>query len=422
MRDDTIYQFDLTGHRLQIIFGIRRIASSATLAFLCAVSLLVPFAAQSSAQNFSRDGFKKNIENARRHGRRQRELYKTLRERSEDIAAGRPAKGKLPAVKSIGFSDEDADQYMPAIAEIKELQSLALGRSGVTDKGVQYLPGETRLQELNLRFTAITDAALEKFGAMGSLKKLNLSNTSITDKGLVPLMGLTHLQYLNLTNTAVTDNGLIALKDMRLNRLILPQEAMTDVGLKNYLDALDLQRTFLDFSNWNITDNSIMHVVKFIEINRLALDNTKITDQGLAQINQLGNLVDLDLAGTLITDEGMRSLAQLKSLERLDISRTMITDSGLRLLRDLPKLKMIDVSITKVTQDGAEEFKNIRKDVTVKQNIPAVARSNKQASDTQIADNKLRQVIWLIVLVAVAVVGGAIFFRMKQRADHGGYR
>ncbi len=102
------------------------------------------------------------------------------------------------------FSDDDLTLLEP-VAE--QMAWLNLGRSSVTDAGMQYI------KELK------------------NLSKLHLEKTAVTDDGLAHLSGLERLEYLNLYGTAVSDNGLQHLKPLKnLSALYLWQSNATKEG------------------------------------------------------------------------------------------------------------------------------------------------------------------------------------------------
>lgn len=74
---------------------------------------------------------------------------------------------------------------MEAVGCLHGLQTLILGKSRVTDRGLQYLTGLTRLVELNLFQTRITTTTpFEKFR---NLMALDLADTNVENDGLIGL-------------------------------------------------------------------------------------------------------------------------------------------------------------------------------------------------------------------------------------------
>jgi uncharacterized membrane protein len=71
-----------------------------------------------------------------------------------------------------------------------------------------------QLVSLKLSGTNITDDGLKTIGQCNNLIKLFLDDTPVTDNGLKNLIALTNLRYLNLVNTKVTAKGISELKSL----------------------------------------------------------------------------------------------------------------------------------------------------------------------------------------------------------------
>ena len=65
---------------------------------------------------------------------------------------------------------------------------------------------------LVLHNTQVTDVGLVYLGGLTRLEQLFLGETHVTDAGLVHLKGLTKLGHLGLSNTQVTDAGIRAFR------------------------------------------------------------------------------------------------------------------------------------------------------------------------------------------------------------------
>ena len=99
---------------------------------------------------------------------------------------------------------ETSDRALAAIGKLKKLEDLNLLRTKGTDAGVASLVG-LKLKRLNLDdIQAIGDGVVPHVAKMPSLEFLHLGKTSITDEGLQGLAALVNLKDLILTNTAVS--------------------------------------------------------------------------------------------------------------------------------------------------------------------------------------------------------------------------
>ena len=130
------------------------------------------------------------------------------------------------------------DAGLKELADLKSLQSLALGGSRVTDAGLKELAGLKGLRTLYLDRTRITDAGLKDLARLESLRSLCLSDTQVTDAGLKDLAGLKGLRELYLDHTQVTDAGLKDLAGLRSLQTLRAGGKVTDAGLKELRKAL----------------------------------------------------------------------------------------------------------------------------------------------------------------------------------------
>ena len=145
--------------------------------------------------------------------------------------------------------------------------------------------GQGQVIQVDLRGSPVTDKELVHLKRLTKLQDLNLSSTKVTDAGLVHLKALTNLQDLNLSFTKVTDAGLVHLAGMNLKSLTPPKEAMTDLGLKYYLAAVERPST-LSLGKWKITDAGLVHLKGLTKLQELDLHNTKITNAGIADLQK----------------------------------------------------------------------------------------------------------------------------------------
>ncbi len=96
-----------------------------------------------------------------------------------------------------------------------------------------------QLVSLKLSSTNITDDGLKTIAQCNNLIKLFLNDTHITDEGLKNLIPLKNLRYLNLVNTKVSANGISQLKTLsKLQSIYLYQTRVTKQ------DRAMLQRLF----------------------------------------------------------------------------------------------------------------------------------------------------------------------------------
>jgi len=105
-----------------------------------------------------------------------------------------------------------SDQQLAPLPKIKNIVSLNLGKTSVTDAGLAYVKPLTGLVELHLEQTKITDQGLAQLKGLVNLRYLNLYGTAIGDAGLEQLAGLRNLRNLYVWQTKVSDEGIKKLK------------------------------------------------------------------------------------------------------------------------------------------------------------------------------------------------------------------
>lgn len=122
-----------------------------------------------------------------------------------------PSDGLILRTTDVASSFDDAQlakfqRFAPFIVEAE------LGRTAVTDAGVETLSQYKSLRALHLEGTAVTGRTLAKLSSLSKLAYLNLSATKVTSDAVAPLKGKPNLRHLYLFNTpaepaSIADNG-----------------------------------------------------------------------------------------------------------------------------------------------------------------------------------------------------------------------
>lgn len=103
---------------------------------------------------------------------------------------------------------ETTDQALVVIGKLSKLEDLNLLRTKVTAAGVASLTG-LKLKRLNLDdIPSVGDGVVAHIAKIKSLEFLHLGKTAITDAGLQGLAPMTNLKDLILNNTAVTESAI----------------------------------------------------------------------------------------------------------------------------------------------------------------------------------------------------------------------
>jgi uncharacterized membrane protein len=108
-------------------------------------------------------------------------------------------------VNARSLSDADLALLLP----IKDqLLWLNVGRTKITNAGLDVVNKLSGLRQLNLEYTAIQDDGLKRLATLNALETLNVVGTGIGDAGLHSLIGLKSLKKIFLFQTNVTAAGI----------------------------------------------------------------------------------------------------------------------------------------------------------------------------------------------------------------------
>jgi hypothetical protein len=109
-------------------------------------------------------------------------------------------------------------------------------RDGFSDEALKLLqPLAPQITWLDLGRTDVTDRGLNLVSEMQHLTRLHLDHTGVTDAGLAHIRDLPHLEYINLYGTEVTDAGLDHLATVpKLSKVYLWQTNATAAGVESF--------------------------------------------------------------------------------------------------------------------------------------------------------------------------------------------
>jgi hypothetical protein len=130
----------------------------------------------------------------------------------------------LAAAASGGYA------VLPISAEDDRLRVSAVNASAIfSDVHLADLePVAERVVWLDIGRTQVTDAGMEAIGGMRNIERLHLEQTAITDSGIRYLAGLSNLEYLNLYGTDVTAAIFEPLANLRNLRKLFLWETNVD--------------------------------------------------------------------------------------------------------------------------------------------------------------------------------------------------
>ncbi len=235
------------------------------------------------------------------------------------------------------------ERALQAFENLTRLRVLALRMTPVTDAGIGRLGKLTQLEQLYLDGTLISDAALASASSWTNLQKLSLAYTSVTDVGLEKLAACRQLKSLDLTQCRCSLSGIRELFVQKQSRSweealglvfetkLTPQGAMTsldlsplrvsDADMQDLLSLTELQ--WLMMPNNNLTDAGIKTLLTapWKQLTLLRLDNANLTDQSLEQLGRLPALRTLHIANSKVSQAA--------------VDRLMTSKVGLRVYTDL---------------------------------------------------------------------------------------
>jgi len=188
------------------------------------------------------------------------------------------------SITLLGRNVTDTD--LEPLAAFPDLEFLEFRFTGVTGPGLVHLRGLSRLHTLILDTTPVTDAGLACLEDLKELVNLELPYCKqVTDTGVAYLKGLTRLRGLKLCDTQVTDTGLSFLEALTdLEELDLHLTPITDAGLVHLRRLTRLRE--LDLSHTHVTDAGLKHLEELTGLVELKLEETKVGHSGVEALRR----------------------------------------------------------------------------------------------------------------------------------------
>ncbi len=234
------------------------------------------------------------------------------------------------------YADE---RVIKPLSRFTGLKMLRLGRTGVTDKGMEYLR------------------------SLRSLRSLELMEAGVSDTGLAVLKDLPSLEYVDLY-TRTGDAGLKYLAQLpNLRWLRIRMGYIGGPGLAELAHGPHLERLSLWGSGWGLTDQHIGYLEGLTHLKSLTLWGTSdppLTDASLASISKLAGLEELYFVriATRFTSAGIAHLKSLKNLKNVDFG-SMIDEASTRHLAGMPSLATVSGGVP-LTTDSVKALASIR--------------------------------------------------------------
>jgi Leucine-rich repeat (LRR) protein len=311
----------------------------------------------------------------------------------------------------IGIAKHFTGESLSELRECKQLTSLVIPATDLTDAGMENLKYFPQLEELSIGFvqspsplevtakqSSITTDGLEQLKGLRNLRRLQLCGFDAALKQTATIEVLAKLEVLDLADVpalfskgAIVPRSLQHLRKVAIHNTATPKEALSQLRELNRLEELTLQNTELDDGGarylCGLTSLKQLQLIdqdavaeygtgenggdKFalegsglpaalktmIKLDELVCDNCAIGDNAMPSVGSLTQLKRLHLSGTLVRASGMQYVDRLTRLESLDLNEgrdanISINDDGLRRLKGLTRLQDLDLGGTEVTDAG----------------------------------------------------------------------
>lgn len=178
----------------------------------------------------------------------------------------------------------------------------------------------------------ITDDMLLELGPLPELGSLYLGKTLVTDAGLQALAGFPKLKRFSMFQTEINGTGLKYLEQTTgLTRLEIRTQRGDEV-LEYIASLMELDELIL---NAPITDEGLERLPVLPNLKSLWLNNARVKGPGFAFLAQQPVLASIGLGASETDDTAIEFLAKLPALRFVSLAETRITAAGVARLREL---------------------------------------------------------------------------------------
>jgi Leucine-rich repeat (LRR) protein len=168
------------------------------------------------------------------------------------------AKHFSSSCKSVSLGRNTTDAALSWLAKMKDLMSLSICNTKITDDGLRLHKFPFRLFSLTLSGSGLSDAAIASFDA-ANLEVLRCHGIRRTPGALLALAKMPRLESLTLTGTSYSDVDLGVLRKLScLRRLELAGPSITD-GVVPILKSLPNTELFLDGTSITKEKRRLLH-------------------------------------------------------------------------------------------------------------------------------------------------------------------
>ncbi len=226
-------------------------------------------------------------------------------------------------------------EAMSDIRKLKNLRSLDMRGCEIGSENLAELVTLKNLKGLKIGAESayLDDTAAQEVGKMKNLTSLAIEKSAITDDGVKLLVNLplTELSLAHCSN--IMDEGMNSIAKMKnLKKLSLVETFIGNDGIAPLASLLLVQ---LSVGKTALGDDALSDIIKIKTLRRLDMDETQVSNDGLEKFLELPELESLNLTYCgKINDEGIETLSKMKNLKNLNIAKTLISIQGAKKLQD----------------------------------------------------------------------------------------
>jgi hypothetical protein len=240
------------------------------------------------------------------------------------------------------------DDVLGRLAAVRHLTHLALGGSRqVTDAGLQHLARMPKLETLALGGTNVTDRGLAVLRHLPNLRRFSATwQRTITDAGVAHLRCCDRLEQVDLMGSPTGDGAIEALQGKPNLLQFSSGRLVTDAGLR-FLQSFPMMKSWHD---------RVPVDAEHTEPGARLLIDGPFTNAGLASLAGLDGVAELDLFWNVtgVTSAGFAHLAHLPNLAVLGADGKLSDNVAMQHIASLPRLRRLRVQETVATDEGFE--------------------------------------------------------------------
>lgn len=254
---------------------------------------------------------------------------------------------------------------------LKSLEELILTESNISDDDLKNLHGNKHIKKLNLNVCKqISDASIDTLTSMKQLTSIFLAKSKVTDKLLEELAPNGSLTELDFEGTRVTDKGVEVLcqKNQRIDKLDVSNCGDITSKTVEVVAANEpvIKRLNIGF-NKRITPESIRLLSACPKINDLSIHQIPIGKKELEVISKF-KLLRLFMADVTFDESAFYLLQNQPTIEKLWITGPKITTASRKKLREMLPQKCNVMPMDRVAEETG--FDGVYNDDPVEQQAP----------------------------------------------------